>query len=216
MTKSSKIITGLGLVAALGIAIVPASTFATVGVAGEVQLDVEVNEAIAMTIVGNGDSGSAGVDVYTPTGASTIDGHTVGTLYDETDLQTSSSTVSLLPNAADTTTATSVVTVYTNAASGFNLKVKDADSTTALVNTDDSSATIPAGATITAGTAAWGYKGGSATNFTAITATDAQIYTQSAPTSGGQATSMTYGVSTASDQKTGTYSDTIIYTATTN
>ena len=215
--KSTKIIAVAGVVAGLGVAALPALTFATSTVAGEVTLEAEVNEAIAMTILGNGDGGAAGVDTYTPTGASTIDGHTVGTLYDPSDLMNSSSTVSLLPNAADTTTATSVVTVYTNAAGGFTLSVKDADSNTALVRSGEGTQpTIPAGATITAGTAAWGYKGGSVTNFAAISATDATVYTQSGPTSGGQATNMTYGVSTASDQPTGTYSDTIIYTATTN
>ena len=216
MSKTTKIIAALGVVAGLGVAALPAFSYAASTVAGEVELSAEVNEAIAMTILGNGDSGTAGVDVYTPTGASTIDGHTVGTLYDEEHLQTSSSTVSLLPNAADTTTATSAITVYTNAAGGFTLSVKDADDNTALVNSSDSTATIPAGATITAGTAAWGYKGGSVTNFAAISATDAQVYTQSAPTSGGQTINMNYGISTASTQKTGTYTDTIIYTATTN
>lgn len=220
--KSTKIIAVAGVVAGLGVAALPALTFATSTVAGEVELTAEVNEAIAMTIKGNADPTSGepavqqpGVDVYTPTGATTIDGHTVGSLYDPTDLETSSSAVSLLPNAADTTTATSQIKVYTNAAGGFTLSVKDADSTTALTHTDGTS-TIPAGTTITAGTAAWGYKGGSVTNFAAISATDAQVYTQSAPTSGGATIDMTYGVSTASDQKTGTYSDTIIYTATTN
>ena len=211
--KSTKIIAVAGVVAGLGVAALPALTFATSTVAGEVELTAEVSEAIAMTILGNGDSSTAGVDVYTPTGASTIDGHTVGNLYDPTDLETSSSTVSLLPNAEDTTTATSAVTVYTNAAGGYTLSVKDADSTTALTHTDGTS-TIPASATISAGTAAWGYKVGEG-NFAAITASDVQIATASAPTSGGDTTNVVYGVSTASTQKTGTYSDTIIYTATT-
>ena len=222
MSKKTKIIAALGVAAGLGVAALPAASFASSTVAGQVELTADVNEAIAMTILGNGDPTSGepavqvpGVDVYTPTGASTIDGYPVGTLYDPTNLQTSSSTVSLLPNAADTTTATSAITVYTNAAAGYNLSVKDADSTTALVNGSDSSATIPAGTSITAGTAAWGYKVGDG-NFTAITDSDVQIDTFAGPTSGGNTTNVTYGVSTASDQKTGTYSDTIIYTATTN
>ena len=221
MSKKTKIIAALGVAAGLGVAALPAASFASSTVAGEVELSADVNEAIAMTILGNGDPtsgdpavGVPGVDVYTPTGASTIDGHPVGTLYDPLNLETSSSTVSLLPNAADTTTATSAITVYTNAAGGYNLSVKDADNTTALTHTDGTS-TIPAGSTISAGTAAWGYKVGDG-NFTAITASDVQIDTHSGPTSGGNTTNVTYGVSTASDQKTGTYSDTIIYTATTN
>ena len=216
MSKTTKIIAALGVAAGLGVAALPAASFAASTVAGEVNVSADVNEAIAMTITGNGDSTGQGVDVFTPSNATTIDGHSGGTAYDPENLQSSSSTVSLLPNAADTTTATSTIKVYTNAAGGFTLSVKDADSNTALVNGSDSSATIPAGATITPGTAAWGYKGGSVTDFAAISATDETVYTQSTPTSGGQTINMVYGVSTASDQKTGTYSDTIIYTATTN
>ncbi|MBR3233675.1 hypothetical protein IKG12_02330 [Candidatus Saccharibacteria bacterium] len=221
--KSTKIIAAAGVVAGLGVAALPAMTFATETVAGEVTLTANVEEAIAMTITGNGDPTSGepavqqpGVDVYSPTGATTIDGHPVGALYDPDNLQTSSSTLDILPNATNTNTATSQIKVYTNAASGFSLSVKDADNTTALVHSVDSNATIPAGATLTAGTAAWAYKGGSVSNWAAISATDAQVYTQSAPTSGGATINMEYGVATASDQKTGTYSDTIIYTATTN
>ncbi len=215
MSKSTKVIAALGVVAGLGVAALPAFTYAASSVAGEVELSVNVDEAIAMTIKGNAEQ-AAGVDVYTPTGATTIDGHTVGSLYDSTSLESSSSSAALLPNAADTTTATSQIKVYTNAAGGFTLSVKDADTNTALVHDTDSTKTIPAGATITAGTAAWGYKGGSVTNFAAIAATDATVYSQNAPTSGGATIDMTYGVSTASDQATGTYTDTIIYTATTN
>ena len=91
MSKTTKIIAALGVVAGLGVAALPAFSYATSTVAGEVELSAEVNEAIAMTILGNGDGGTAGVDTYTPTGATTIDGHPVGTLYDPTDLQTSSS-----------------------------------------------------------------------------------------------------------------------------
>ena len=265
MSKTTKIIAALGVVAGLGVAALPAFSYATSTVAGQVNISAEVQEAIAMTIQGNYDdpltnyisvgvlaqgipvtgyytydeaesryvaaSGNAdgtteyfkqsatAVDVYTPNGASTIDGHAVGVLYDPLALQTSSSYVSLLPNDANTQTATSEITVYTNAASGFHLSVKDADSTTALTHTDGTS-TIPAGTNITAGNAAWGYKVNDAEGFTAITANDVQIYNQSTPTGSGQthgqAINVTYGVSTASDQKTGTYSDTIIYTATTN
>ncbi len=226
--KSTKIIAAAGVVAGLGVAALPAMTFATSTVKGQVNLTAEVNEAIAMTIKGNvaAEASTPGVDVFTPTGASTIDGHAVGTVYDADNLQASSSYVSLLPNAADTTTATSEIKVYTNAIGGFFLTVEDADSETSLVRTGAtqsgdplayaSTDIIEANATITAGQNHWAYKGGSVTNFAAITGTAATVYTQSAPTSGGATINMTYGVSTSSDQSTGTYTDTIIYTATTN
>ncbi len=214
--KSTKIVAVAGVVAGLGVAALPALTFATTSVAGQVNVKAEVSEAIAMTITGNADETGEGVDVYLPDGAAVIDGHTARNLYVSTSLESSSSKATLLPNAADTTSATSDVTVYTNAANGYKLSVKDADSELALVNVDDNSAKIPAGATITAGTAAWGYKVASATDFTAITASDAVLKTTNAPTSNGDTTAMVYGISTASTQKTGLYTDTIVYTATTN
>ena len=214
MSKTTKIIAALGVVAGLGVAALPAFTYATQQtVAGDVQLSVDVSEAIAMTIKGNEESTPA-VDVFNPDNASTIDGHSGGTAYDSSKHQQSSSHTTLLPNAADTSTMTSEIKVYTNAAAGFTLTVNDADSTLAL--TGSNGGTIAAGTSITAGTANWAYKGGSVSNWAAITASPVEVYSQNAPTSGGATINMTYGVSTASDQPTGTYTDTIVYTATTN
>ena len=182
---------------------------------GSVDLDVEVLPAIAMTITGNNDdnsgygSGNGPVDVFAPESAasSTIDGHTTPAAATTVN---SSTYISLLPNAS--ATGTSTVTVYTNNATGYTLKVKDSDTTTALTN---GSYTIPAAASTSAGTAAWSIAGGSL-SASAITAADQQVTKTTAKTSGGDATTMTYTVSTASDQATGVYTDTITYTATTN
>ena len=222
MTKSSKLIATLGVVAGLGVAALPlGSVFASESVSGDVDLYVEVLPAIAMTISGNNDdndhagSGNGAVDVFAPAGAasSDIDGHTTPA---SATTVASSSWMSILPNA--TGTMTSTVTVYTNNASGYALAVKDADSTTALTrdNTDGKgAASIPASATTTAGTAGWSIAGGSLAA-SAITAADQTVKTTSAKTSGGDATTITYTVATDEDQATGIYSDTITYTATTN
>lgn len=67
MSKTTKIIAALGVAAGLGVAALPAFTFADgPSVNGNVQIDVEVQPAIAMTISGNNDSGTTSyADTYT-------------------------------------------------------------------------------------------------------------------------------------------------------
>ena len=229
MSKSTKIIAALGVVAGLGVAALPAFTYAAESVTGDVQVDVEVLPAIAMTITGNNDDSSnyddgttsyASVDNFAPaTTSGTLDGHTIPAT---AVLGTSSSYTSLLPNAViEGDTFKSTITVYTNASAGYTLTMKDSDTTVALTHTNGSD-TIPATAatTLTAGTAAWGYRVGTSGDWLAVpasdAASDASIKATSAKTSGGDATTVEYGVATAADQATGVYTDTIVYTATTN
>ena len=219
MTKSKTILAGLGVVAALGTAALPLASYAAETVSGSVDLRVDVLPAIAMTISGNNDdnthggTGNGSVDVFNPVGAasSDIDGHTTPAT---ATTVASSSWMEILPNA--TGTMTSTVTVYTNNASGYTLTVADADTDTDLKNGTFS---IPASATTTAGTAGWSIEGGSLTK-SAIVASNAAspltVKATTAKTSSGDATTMTYTVATDEDQATGTYTDTITYTATTN
>ena len=240
MSKSKIAIAAFGTVAALGVAALPLASYATETVSGNVDLYVEVLPAIAMTIVGNNDGEThygdstnpthGAVDVFNPATAasSSIDGHTTPAT---ATTVASSSWAEMLPNAVvngnDTNGFKSTIKVYTNNASGYTLNVKDSDSTLALTKVG-STETIPAGTVtepattfdLAAGTAAWGYKIDTASNdgtgYKAIKATDAQVKTKATPTSGGEETKVYYGVATASDQATGVYTDTIIYTATTN
>lgn len=62
MSKSTKIIAALGVVAGLGVAALPAFTYATESATGDVDVLVEVQPAIAMTITGNNDNGSLSGD----------------------------------------------------------------------------------------------------------------------------------------------------------
>ena len=180
MTKSSKIITGLGVVAALGIAIVPASSFAADPyVTGQVEVDVEVLPAIAMTITGNNDNGASYGGAYdadtNPNGFRSVDNydHDAGATEEETGTVqghasahisgVSSSYASLLPNSvvegAFGTNANgfgSTITVYTNNSTGYKLSLIDSDKTTDLTNSNND--TIAAGTSIQAGTANWAYK----------------------------------------------------------
>ena len=167
MTKSTKILAGLGVVAALGTAALPLCSYAasTQSVSGNVEFQVEVKPAIAMTITGNDDIapplhdattgvtyGSNGYAGYAPTSATKIDGYTVADY-----AVTSASFVSMLPNTVDTSTATSTIKVYTNDSDGYTLSVaaaganlvKDASNTITPIGTAD---TIPSSTNL-----GWGF-----------------------------------------------------------
>ena len=216
--KSTKIIAAAGVVAGLGVAALPAMTFATEHVDGQVTLTAEVESAIAMTIHGNGDGANVdGVDVFSPSAVAnkTIAGHATPVT---AVTGPSSSTVSLLPNDVDTSTATSTITVYTND-SGYTLVVADADNDTKLKQSGSGDVPyIPAltqSSDIAAGTAAWGYKVGStATTWLAVPAAN-ETAASITPAASGTGIDVYYAVSTAADQAQGTYTDTIVYTATT-
>ncbi|MBO7720547.1 hypothetical protein J6S35_02870 [Candidatus Saccharibacteria bacterium] len=63
MSKSTKIIAALGVVAGLGVAALPAFTYAA-ETDGEVEIMVEIQPAIAMTITGNEDDGTHSAPTY--------------------------------------------------------------------------------------------------------------------------------------------------------
>ncbi len=157
---------------------------------------------------------------------------------------TSSSYAHLLPNSAvtgdrGTNNATndfgSTITVYTNSKSGYTVTLQDADDDASLVSTTDTNDTIPTGTTIAAGTSGWAFKGGKSSSvsndvytftdrsaWTAIpdtTETEVVVYGSNSDTyadeTHGDQFIINYGVSTSSDQATGLYTDTIVYTATT-
>ena len=294
MTKSTKILAGLGVVAALGVAALPLASYAET-VSGNVQLEVEVLPAIAMTISGNNDSGTphaafkavtvetgddvsayyeydgtnhtyaltsdgtAGAgktyyekvtlgsfgeidNVFAPSGiaSKTLDGHTIVA---SQDTDTSSSYVSILPYSkvegdrsnpgATPNNFGSIITVYTNANAGYTLSVKDFDANTDLTHTSGEFHIQARSGSLTAGTNGWNYdvtrfgshevnfvptEGGTAINDItdqAITASDVEIDNWTAKTSNGRVTIVDYNVATDADQATGTYTDTIVYTATT-
>ena len=162
MTKSKTIIATLGIVAGLGAAALPLTSYATQtqqSVSGNVDLYVEVQPAIAMSITGNNDtntyygtqyddndtpedtsddtpSDNAAVHVKNPSGASTINGQNVSSYEVGAATKASSSYLSILPNTKidgnDTNNFKSTITVYTNSTSGYVLNIKDANSDLAL------------------------------------------------------------------------------------
>lgn len=174
MTKSTKIIAAIGVIAGLGVAALPVGAFAVS--TQDVTVKVNIDSSISL-----------GVDQNT-------------------------TQVTMAPNQADSSSLKTKLTVSTNNAAGYKLEVKDKDADTSLKSGTN---TIPAAAAVSAGTAAWNVKGGDKVfqSGAAITAADQLVTESSAPAASAQ-TDMTYGVSTSSNQASGTYQDVITYTAT--
>lgn len=248
MSKTTKIIAALGVVAGLGVAALPAFTFAADPVSGDVDLYVKVNPAIAMTITGNNDNASA--EGHIDQGSS-HDGVTHGAVARAVpdgvfgitaNTNTSSSALTMLPNTFDT--MTSVVTVYTNNTTGYNLSVATATGASdsdmhgvTATNTITADATgfvnVASGATETTsgGLGKWAYKTNTsehnpsadpadgilaADTYTAMSSTAQTLRRTSGPTTSGDPTTVTYGVSTDDDQAVDTYKTKITYTAACN
>ena len=220
--KSTKIIAVAGVVAGLGVAALPAMTFAAESASGAVKLQAQVLPSIAMTIHSNGDASGTNYYAENPTGAGAGYGVDSDTLYTKSEglfTNWSSATTSLLPNATSEA-MTSTVTVYTNA-SGYTLSVidEDTDNSLKLDASNSIAAFASPAATLVGGTAGWGIKGGDLTTaYNGIPASDGTALTLKAngtASGSGDATTFTYGVATSATQKVGTYEDVIVYTATT-
>lgn len=238
MSKTTKIIAALGVVAGLGVAALPAFTYATATISEDVDLVVEVPSAIAIEISGNNDSGDynavAGVN---PSDAElkNTDGNVITAI-----TGTSSSKAVILPNAiveggtstGQEPTFKSTIKVTTNATGGYNLAVKATTSTSLTSGSDTIPAIAAASASFTQGTAAWGVRTAadySSTDTGATPAaikndkwypvelTDQTIRTAKASASGytQEVSDVYYGVATDDAQPTGTYKTNLTYTATT-
>ena len=162
MSKSTKIIAALGVVAGIGAAALPMASYAETSsapynVSGNVDLYVEVPEAIAMTITGNNDNDAyddpneaahGAINVFSgfnatganPLTAGTVDGHTVNasTTVKSSSYTTLSQNAAVNGESADAAGSytdgktpngfASTITVYTNAANGYNLSATGAQS----------------------------------------------------------------------------------------
>ena len=236
MSKTTKIIAALGVVAGLGVAALPAFTYATASVDGDAEVIVEVASAISLSIAGNNDEATGYGKFFesNPAGAYT-DANGLNT-------NTSSSIVQTVPNkiiegnetsGAEGEGFLSTLTVNTNDTGGYSLSVKAA--TSADVDLTSGSDTIPAietAGSFTQGTAAWGIKtaadysssdqGAAAADIKndkwyPVTTTNQTIRTAKTSATGytNEVSKVYYGVSTGTAQPTGTYQATLTYTATT-
>ncbi len=194
MSRMSKAIAALGVVAGLGVAALPLSSYAAFDTA---KVTAEVEGSISIAVTGNKAD-------FTGEGAPTI----------------ADNEVYLAPiNGGDVATGKAAVKVTGNAPKGYKLSIKDSDNQTALVSA--SNAVIPAGQPTNAGaSSAWGYKLDGATNYTAITTSDTPLNgdagTSTALEAAGETTNVTFGVNVTADQPEGTYEGGVIFTAIAN
>ena len=201
MSKMSKAIAVLGVVAGLGVAALPLSTYAAGSSATKnAQVQVQVEGAIA-------------IDIVTPT-ASEDDTTGVTLTGALLDLQT-------IKVNGDPAVGTMGVRVATNNATGYTLTVKAATATGMVGSGNAQGFTIPANAAVTKGTAGWAFKGGDITANTAISTTGSTLKSTSAAPTGTQVdgkasetTDVTFTVAADSTTHEGTYTGTVVFTAT--
>ncbi len=205
MSKMSKAIAVLGVVAGLGVAALPLSSYAAGGAQASKSAQVKAQV-----------EGAISIDIVEPTTATNPTGVVLDAAGASLDLGT------LKINAAPTS-GTMGVRVATNNATGYTLGIK-ASSATDMVGSDGAEGfTIPANANVVAGTAGWAYKGGLISSNTAISTSDATLANVNTALTGDEVdgkktdvTEVTFTVAADSTTHDGTYTGTVIFTATAN
>jgi hypothetical protein len=131
-------------------------------------------------------------------------------------ITTSNVTVTASPGLSGRlNTATNNVTVFSTDVVGFKLYVNALSSATLTAT----SGTIPASGNVTAAVLAtntWGYNTDASTNFLGMTTTAAlltNLVGPAATSTGGNTTTVTYGVNIDNTKLPGSYTTTLIYTA---
>lgn len=198
MPKMVKTIAALSVVAGLGVAALPLSTYAVTD-STNVTAQVEVGESISVTA-------DAADDTVKITGVAANQ---------------------------DVKEGSTILTIQTNNTSGYNLTIKDADTTTALTTTGGSASDgIPAIASagdLVKGKKGWGFKTSTSTEGVSVSSS-AQAYrgvetspqtiasraTGASAANVGDQVTLTFGVVVDSSISAGTYSDEVVITATTN
>lgn len=210
MSKIKNVVLGLGAVAGFTTLVAPLTAYAD---------DVINNNPNTVTAVLS-DVISMSLESHSTLGTKTSTCESQRTPACTGDEQIVSTTI--LPSADDKTSMYTVITVSTNVLNGFDLTMKDSDNNTNLETTNgDTIATIgsePVGGT----TPGWAVRIDDQTTWNAVPAANAAspltIKTHqpnpAAVSINVQAT-VTYGVAASSTQASGTYTDTIVYTATT-
>ena len=222
--KINNVIATLGVVAGSYASMLPLTAYGAAECtnngrqcADTINVDVTVNPVIAMQIVSNADTASTSVQVYSEGSAPTPD-----------DTQTGPSQatgLTLAANQLDTTTLNSTVKVRSNTGA-FTLTLKDADGDTSLnLATPSTTANeyIPAqSGELDRTVAGWAVRGGDISTWSAMPASTGEALVVASNGSNdvspvaaysGDIT-VNYGVASGIT-KAGTYSDIVVYTATT-
>lgn len=211
MSKTTKALAIMGVVAGLGVAALPMSTYAVADpVSKEAQVKLEVKDVLSLDLKSNNDSGSESEENLTVVnlGTATGDGNVVeGSL---------------------------TATVKTNNKTGYIVTIQNKETETAMLNADSDK--IPAG-TPAKGTSAWGYKvsniatGGTNSaaavdSYVGVPAngTPTTIVNSNGPTkvdadnaeNNGDTATVEFGASVSTAQAMGEYSSTVVLTASAN
>lgn len=233
MVNVKKVVAALGIAAGIGAAIIPAVTFADDELTATDTLDVNVNVAavISMRLESHSDlnTGTRTTNCYSndPDGSGPLTAGCTDTDIDDDGVGDNNEVhTTLLPASADTTTMYTNVYVTTNCGSGYTLTLIDSDNNNNLSTATASIAPISS-LPVASTNPGWAIHidGDVDSN------TGADIWRAMPAASGSpivvkntsathdvvnqDLSKVTYGVATASDQATGTYTDTVVYTATT-
>ena len=194
MSKSKKVIAALGVAAVLGGSVIPLSSYAADPATDTETVTVTVADSIALAVTNQ--ENKAGIAMQ-------------------------AGEINMSNGTSDGMIHKLVVT--TNSITGYQISIKDSDTATALPN--DKGATIPAKSGVLSITdGGWGYKTENDevassvenSNWNAISSenvtirTDETVFTAKTP----KTTFVRFGVATKADQASGTYTDTVTYTAT--
>lgn len=181
MSKMTKTIAALGVVAGLGVAALPLSSYAA------------QSQPVTLTAVIDSNISITAEDTEVSVGTVMVGG--------------------------EVAKASTDVTVTTNSATGYTLQIKDEDANTNMTNNANLDAVIPAGSPAK-GTSAWGVSVDDGAEWKAVTADGIELAKSSTAASEDDlftgTTTVTFGVSAATGQASGTYKDTVVFVATTN
>jgi len=179
---------------------------------------------ISKAVLGIGVTAVAGLAVLplTTYATETADVMITANITSTLTLSVSSATVALgtLTPGGAPSTGTTIATVVTNNLTGYTLNIRAL--APANVNMVAGAATIPALTTpgalnATPTVSAWGFMGGSVTQFTGVPVADVAIRnTTTTTTSTGDNTTLTFGAFAADGQAAGNYSSTVRLTAVAN
>ena len=122
-------------------------------------------------------------------------------------------TINLTPSTSGVlSTGTDSVTVTSSDVVGYKLYIRDKDANTNLVNGSfNISASGNASPAVLANDT-WGYNTDGSSNFTGLTTSDTMLKDANGPFTGGDNTTITYGVKATLATASGKYTDTIQYT----
>lgn len=217
MTNLTKAIAALGVVAGLGVAALPLTSYAEttpvvwreeadtntpagwggtgstsdpMWVAKPVGVQLKIEEGLQMAVTDKAGEGAADANL--------VDFNKGN--YDE---------------ATSTYTSSINVNVIANNKSGYHLKIAGTNSETGHEADLVSGTNTIAAGDLTGTTSSWGYKIGEATTWTGVTKNGAVIATETTPTgAAGKDTTVTFGAKVADDQAAGTYTGQVTFTAT--